>query len=267
MDISLKNNLITITTDFKTLNQKWVIEFLNNHAKDMLFLQRAVLIFKNDLLKDSREEFLIEVVNHHQKKFEFNIEFFKKSLLKVGNYPIKIELKKGYEQEVVNVKLYAYDKKTVLITLDKPNSWVMTYFRSQLNVYSEKGTDISMVLDLSSFRAKERFDRTLNKRHILHYNIQYTYDSKFLTNLYSDYTSYTFGDLCYEDDNQDKIKYYTILECPIGASLDAIKKSYKKLVKIYHPDKIIHEKPYMVEHYTKKFQLLQEAYETLRIVS
>ena len=267
MDISLKNNLITITTNFSTLNQKWIIDFLNDHAKNMLFLQRAVLIFKNDSLKDSRSDFLEKVAEFHQKKFEFDIDFFKKALLKVGNHPIKIELKKGYEPEIINVKLYAYDKKTVLITLDRPNSWVMTYFRSQLNVYSEKGTDISMVLDLSSFKAKERFDRTLNKKHILHYNIQYTYDSRFLSNLYSDYTSYTFGDLLRDEENDEKIKYYTILECPIGASFDAIKKSYKKLVKIYHPDKIIHEKPYMVEHYTKKFQLLQEAYETLKIVS
>jgi DnaJ-class molecular chaperone len=53
----------------------------------------------------------------------------------------------------------------------------------------------------------------------------------------------------------------------VGASQDALKKSYKKLTKVYHPDKIFHESPHMIEHYTHKFQLLQEAYEALRIVS
>jgi len=46
-----------------------------------------------------------------------------------------------------------------------------------------------------------------------------------------------------------------------------LKKSYKKLTKVYHPDKIYHENPHMIKHYTQKFQLLQEAYTALRIVS
>jgi len=57
------------------------------------------------------------------------------------------------------------------------------------------------------------------------------------------------------------------LECPVGATQDALKKSYKKLAKVYHPDKIVHESPNMIAHYTQKFQLLQEAYTALRIVS
>jgi hypothetical protein len=32
-------------------------------------------------------------------------------------------------------------------------------------------------------------------------------------------------------------------------------------------DKVMAEEPYMVDFYTKKFQLLQEAYQTLKIVS
>jgi len=39
------------------------------------------------------------------------------------------------------------------------------------------------------------------------------------------------------------------------------------LTKVYHPDKIFHDSPHMVERYTQKFQLLQEAYTALRVVS
>ncbi|MBN2817049.1 MAG: J domain-containing protein [Campylobacterales bacterium] len=267
MNIVLRNNLILITTGFETLNASWMKEFLNHHVRGMLFLPKAVLVFRNESLSDIRKEFLKELSTHHAKVHDFDHDFFLRSMLKYGTQPIKIELEKEEEPESVKVNLYAYDKNTVLITLDKPNAWVTNYMRSQLEVYIERGTDVSLVVDVSDYKAKSRLERALNKRHILHYQIQYTYDNHFMSKLYSDFASFSFGDLTKYDENSEKKEFYTILECPIGASQDALKKSYKKLTKVYHPDKVFHESPHMVAHYTQKFQLLQEAYEALRIVS
>ena len=266
MDIVLRNNLILITTGFETLNTNWMKDFLNHHSRGMLFLPKAVLVFRNETLKEVREEFLAQLSQHHAKTHDFNHEFFLRSMLKFGTQPIKIELDKLQEPEAVKVNLYAYDKDTVLISLDQSNSWVLNYMRSQLEVYVERGTDLSLVVDVADYKAKARLERALNKRHILHYQIQYTYDNHFMSKLYSDFASFSFGDLC-ASETEANTHFYTVLECPVGASQDALKKSYKKLTKVYHPDKIIHESPHMVEHYTQKFQLLQEAYTALRVVS
>ena len=267
MEIVLRNNLILITTEFDTLNTGWMKEFLNHHARGMLFLPKAVLVFRNETLTEVREEFLTQLSQHHAKKYEYSHEFFLRSMLKYGTQPIKIELNQLEDPENVKVNLYAYDRDTVLISLDYPNSWVLNYLRSQLEVYVERGTDISLVIDVSDYKAKARLERALNKRHILHYQIQYTYDNHFMSKLYSDFANFSFGDLCKDEEADTNTMFYTVLECPIGASQDALKKSYKKLVKVYHPDKIVHETPHMVKHYTQKFQLLQEAYEALRVVS
>ena len=267
MEIVLRNNLILITTGFDTLNTSWMKEFLNHHARGMLFLPKAVLVFRNETLVEVREEFLNQLSQHHARTHDFDYQFFLRSMLKYGTQPIKIELEKLEEPQTIKVHLYAYDKDTVLISLDSPNSWVLNYLRSQLEVYVERGTDSSLVVDVHDYKAKARFERALNKRHILHYQIQYTYDNRFMSKLYSDFANFSFGDLCKEEGESENIHLYTVLECPIGASQDALKKSYKKLAKVYHPDKIIHENPNMIKHYTQKFQLLQEAYETLRIVS
>jgi len=267
MNIVLRNNLILITTGFETLNTPWMKNFLNHHARGMLFLPKAVLVFRNETLKEVREEFLQELSQYHAAKHEFSYEFFLRSMLKYGTQPIKIELEKQEEPEQVKVNLYAYDKDTVLISLDTPNSWVINYMRSQLEVYVERGTDTSLVIDVSDYKAKARLERALNKRHILHYQIQYTYDNHFMSKLYSDFANFSFGDLCEEDEREENVHFYTVLECPVGASQDALKRSYKKLTKVYHPDKIFHESPNMIHHYTQKFQLLQEAYTALRVVS
>ena len=267
MEIVLRNNLILITTGFDTLNTKWMTDFLNHHARGMLFLPKAVLVFRNETLKEIREEFLHELSAFHAKTHDFSHEFFLRSMLRYGTQPIKIELDKLQEPESVKVHLYAYDKDTVLISLDSPNLWVLNYLRSQLEVYVERGTDQSLVIDVSDYKAKARLERALNKRHILHYQIQYTYDNHFMSKLYSDFASFSFGNLCKNQEQDETVQFYTVLECPVGASQDALKKSYKKLTKVYHPDKIFNEKPHMVQHYTQKLQLLQEAYTALRIVS
>ena len=267
MEIVLRNNLILITTGFETLNAKWMKDFLNHHSRGMLFLPKAVLVFRNETLTELREEFLSQLSQYHAAKHDFSHEFFLRSMLKFGTQPIKIELDKLEEPESVKVNLYAYDKDTVLISLEYPNSWVLNYLRSQLEVYVERGTDVSLVVDVSDYKAKARLERALNKRHILHYQIQYTYDNHFMSKLYSDFASFSFGDLTNNNQENHKTRFYTILECPIGASQDALKKSYKKLTKVYHPDKIFHENPHMIAHYTQKFQLLQEAYSALKVLS
>jgi len=266
MNIVLRNNLILITTGFSTLNTLWMKAFLNHHVRGMLFLPKAVLVFRNETLIEVRKEFLKELSEHHAKVHDFDHEFFLRSMLKYGTQAIKIELEKEEEPEVLKVNLYAYDKNTVLISLERPNAWVINYMRSQLEVYIERGTDVSLVVDVSNYKAKARLERALNKRHILHYQVQYSYDNHFMSKLYSDFANFSFGNLSTEKEDEKKI-FYTVLECPVGASQDALKKSYKKLTKVYHPDKVFHESPHMVEHYTQKFQLLQEAYEALRIVS
>ena len=266
MDIVLRNNLILITTGFETLNSDWMKNFLNHHSRGMLFLPKSVLVFRNETLRNVREEFLCQLSEHHAKTHDFNHDFFLRSMLKFGTQPIKIELNRLEEPVLIKVNLYAYDKDTVLISLQQPNLWVLNYMRSQLEVYVERGTDVSLVIDVSNFKAKERLERTLNKRHILHYNIQYSYDNHFMSKLYSNFANFSFGDLCKEEENEN-LMFYTVLECPIGASQDVLKRSYKKLTKVYHPDKILHETPHMVAHYTEKFQRLQEAYTALRVVS
>jgi curved DNA-binding protein CbpA len=52
--------------------------------------------------------------------------------------------------------------------------------------------------------------------------------------------------------------YYTILELPPSASLDEIKKAYRRLALIYHPDKKGND-PYSIAQFTE----IKEAYETL----
>lgn len=100
MKIVLQNNLILITTGFDTLNTPWMRDFLNHHVRGMLFLPKAVLVFRNETLAEVRREFLKELSAHHAKVHDFDHEFFLRSMLKFGTQPIKIEHEKRKSQRV-----------------------------------------------------------------------------------------------------------------------------------------------------------------------
>ena len=268
MEVVLQNNLILIRTGFDTLKSLWMADFLNAHTQDMLFLPKAVLVFNNSALEENKEAFLKALSEKYSASQDFSSEFYLRSMIRYANKPIKIELVSHEEPQPVSVELFAHDDTTVVISLYAPNLWVISYLRSQLDLYITEVSSTSLVLDVSQMIAKARLERSLNKRHILHYQLQYRYDSEFMQRLYGNYAQFSF-DEDREDEEQfeSMLHYYTVLECPVGSSQDALKKSYKKLVKVYHPDRVHRENLDIVHHYTQKFQLLQEAYTALRIVS
>lgn len=77
-----------------------------------------------------------------------------------------------------------------------------------------------------------------------------------------------FENLKNEYTNEIDDKYYEILGCKSGDSLEKIKSQYRKLVKQYHPDKIsnLDLPDYLKQDSLKKFREVQEAYEALKDV-
>ena len=266
MDVVLQSNLILIRTNFRILNQQWMREFLTLHSQNMLILPRAVLIFKNQMFQKNREQFLETLSFFYAQMNDFEEEFFKKSLLKLSNIPIKIELVSEQEIQRVSVELYARDKFTVDISLFYPNAWIMSYLRNQFESYILEMTDSSIVLDVSHEKARARLERAINKRQLLHYEIQYRYHANFIERLYGSIEIFDDGE--HEDEKIDRIiGFYSVLRCPVGASKDLLKQNYRQLARVYHPDRIYYERPNMVNFYTQKFQMIQEAYSVLKHVS
>lgn len=267
MKIVLQNNMIIIRTGFRTMNLPWMLEYLTIKEQQMLFLPKAVLIFNSNQLAGQKQLFLKALAHYYAQREEQNESFFLRALLKYAKYPVRIELDHLEEQETVIVELYAHDPISITASLLTPNAWVMSFLRSQLSRYIGQESDLAIDLDMSDMKAKSRLEKVLNKRHLLHYMIQYRYDTRFMQRLYADYADFGFETDEHHEQIDEMMHYFTVLECPVGSSQDALKKSYRKLVKVYHPDRVHCESEAVVDHYTQKFQLLQEAYTALRIVS
>ena len=64
----------------------------------------------------------------------------------------------------------------------------------------------------------------------------------------------------------DKSEARTILGVDVNTSQEEIKKAYRILIKLYHPDKNPHLTNTEKKTFSRKYQQVQEAYETLRVI-
>jgi tetratricopeptide (TPR) repeat protein len=62
---------------------------------------------------------------------------------------------------------------------------------------------------------------------------------------------------------EDRAQYYELLELPPGASSDAVKRAYRDLVKIWHPDRFAHD-PRLQQRAQDKLKAINAAYEQLQ---
>ena len=70
---------------------------------------------------------------------------------------------------------------------------------------------------------------------------------------------------CLKVPTKFKEKYYKILGVNNSASIDEVKKAYRKMAMKYHPDKLQGVSSDIVKLAEEKFQLVQDAYENIMI--
>ena len=73
------------------------------------------------------------------------------------------------------------------------------------------------------------------------------------------------------EDNLDEIAYkekikksYKVLSITINSTKKEIKNNYKKMLRKYHPDRVYCENDEIVALYTRRFQVIQEAYALIK---
>ncbi|MEO1715233.1 MAG: DnaJ domain-containing protein, partial [Bacteroidota bacterium] len=64
--------------------------------------------------------------------------------------------------------------------------------------------------------------------------------------------------------SSQRARFYQILEVSSAATDEEVKKSYRRLVKKYHPDLVQHLGEDVQKAAAEKFQNLQEAYDAIR---
>lgn len=262
MRVVLRNNAIFVQGGSSTLEEPWMEEFFDHHIHNTLFLDNGVLVLNNDASSDEKEAFLDSLTDRYTSENDLASPFYRRSLKRCKTAAVRIEVPYR-KSEKVDIELYAFGPNRVKFTFLTENRWVMRYLKQQLSSLVMSATMNNIYIDVSTPQAKARLEKTLNRRDVLHFQINYRYDDEFMSRLYGNYRGWGFG-----NDAIDKmIRYHAIFEIPLGSSPEDLKKRYRQLAKRYHPDRVQTKSPEIINRYTEKFKLLQEAYDALKAAS
>lgn len=262
MRVVLRNNAIFVQGSSNTLEEPWMEDFFDHHIHNTLFLDNGVLVLNNEGSAEQKDEFLDILSDFYTKANDLSSPFYRRSLRKCRSAAVRIEV--PYKKsEKIDVELYAFDRNRVKITFLIQNRWVMRYLKQQLSSLVISSTSSQIYIDVSTISAKTRLEKALNRREILHYQINYRYDDEFMSKLYGHYRGWGEG-----SDAIDKmIRYHAVFELQVGCKTDDLKKRYHQLAKRCHPDRFHTKSPEVINKYTEKFKLLQEAYDALKAAS
>lgn len=262
MRVVLRNNAIFVQGGSNTLEEPWMEEFFDHHIHNTLFLDNGVLVLNNDESADKKEAFLDSLTDSYTSANDLASPFYRRSLKRCKTAAVRIEVPYR-KSEKIDIELYAFGPNRVKFTFLTPNRWVMRYLKQQLSSLVLSSSQNNIYIDVSTPQAKARLEKTLNRREVLHFVINYQYDEEFMSRLYGNFRGWGFG-----SEAIDKmIRYHAIFEIPLGSPPDDLKQRYRRLAKRYHPDRVQTKSPEIINRYTEKFKLLQEAYDALKAAS
>ena len=262
MRVVLRNNAIFVQGGSNTLEEPWMEDFFDHHIHNTLFLDNGVLVLNNEGSAEQKDEFLDTLSDFYTKANDLSSPFYRRSLRKCRSAAVRIEV--PYKKlEKIDVELYAVDRNRVQITFLIQNLWIMRYLKQQLSSLVLNSSSNQIDIDVSTMSAKARLEKALNRREVLHYQINYHYDDAFMSRLYGHYNGWGEG----SDAIDRMIRYHGVFELPLGSKADDLKKRYRQLAKRYHPDRFHTKSPEVINKYTEKFKLLQEAYDALKAAS
>lgn len=175
----------------------------------------------------------------------------------------KVFLKVHYRREM-QIDILHHIKR--VLALKRPNT---NFYLSQLNLcfdYKKRSLIVDMLYEVASFNGGITPDEWRLLDYMMGYlNItkadQDLFHKRFHTRIGN--SRFTEGDTIDTSDNSMN-RCYRTLGLRKGASLEDVKRAYRKLALQYHPDRLSGETdPEKISVYTKKFREINEAYEEL----
>ncbi len=268
MQISFSHEMLAITLEDNSKIFYHLQNLIERNFSKWIGRKNKTIIFKQDDEDVKRRYFLKLVGKIYMKlnKRASNSDY--NNILLAQDKSIKIvHLKSNQIQQQLKIDVKIEDNYVVVFYLSGSNSifvnYLKNYFKNHLVQYRPKNYTVTIYPESS--KTIELLEKLFQKKEIIGCYVEFNYNKK-------EYEQYR--------QNIDKKsirkrksnalfnlleEYFKVLECSSGDSFETIRKQYLRLVKRYHPDRVLNSNQTLLSHYSKKFQDIKQAYEIIKI--
>jgi len=261
MVITLEEKAIVFTLQNNSINLKPLLHFIDSSFQNVKHFSNATVIF-NENSEEIKKKYLLRwAYKIHQKNLPHTKNIFFQRLMKSFELPLHVVTSNNkYITQVVIITIDQIGSFEVSVSLSQYQEKIVQYFKL---IFKDA---ITRSIDKATFRITIRtksnlslLKNILSKKEILSIPVTFITHGLSFKRLYPDEAhsaEHIYG---------EKLKKsYKILSISDESSSMEVKKNYRNMLKKYHPDIVYNQSDTLVQLYTKRFQVIQSAYEFVK---
>ena len=261
MVVTLEKSAIVFTLKHDSINLKPLLHFIDNSFNKVQNLSDAIVILNDDSEEIKKKYLLKWAYKLYKKNNQYVDNIFYKNLITSFKMPIYVQTThtKSIAQMAV-ITINQTDSFKISVTCNQYHYIIIKYFKF---IFKD---DMVLGLNKTTFNITIKtksnlllLKKILSNKEILKIPVTFITHGLNFTRLHQN--DKNTDEYIYEEKLR---KSYKILSISNNTTVKEIKKNYKNMLKKYHPDIVYNQNNSLVELYTKRFQVIQYAYELVK---
>lgn len=265
MRIFANRNVIQIHARRDSIEEKVILDYVRQFKYKVQNGSGIFIHHCNEELM-SKKKFFYWLYWNYQQKHGKDPRELREEIESKPNRPIKINwIEKANIITNIPITVEVINSIYLKFTFRQDNAtgymhnFLRGYFRT--HIISNASDRDQYLVKVDSEAVKEKLLSLLKRNRIMQYYVSFTYNQQQISQLLASNNQF----IPPKESEQAKIeKAYKLLNASPDEELIAIKKSVKKLLYKYHPDRVYNQGQELIEKYTTAFQSIQAAFECIQ---
>jgi len=247
MQILLGAHETIIKINSKAMSVDYIQHFINSYFKDTIIKDNYIFIPKSSKKCCHRVFLLKWLYSLYTKKSNTHLPELRKTLIDRQNKPIKIVLPKKIIYKIIYTVI---DSETLHVKVRPLNTQIIDKFKTLLWA-DTTNLPAFISITIRDEKEKEFFKGFINSKDMIMQPHKHIYDEQ------------KMQDFIKKESINQLDTAYLIFGLTPNDSTKALKRRYRKLAMLYHPDRASTQDEEIIKTYTRKFQTIVQAYEVL----
>jgi len=263
--VKVETNMVVAQVQEPSPLLNYINTYIKTHFTNTISMTNSTIIFPKDEELSRRKILLSVLTNTYVKTRPQALQnMITTNIMRNIKLPIKLQfVRENAVAKVMRISIIRLGKDVLILKNRDSNKLFAGYFKTFFkdSIVRIREDENALTLQLDTLLSLSKFERLLNRRVVISsFIVQFLFNKDEMDKFFAD--NRTLEEEYHK--NLPIKKFLEILNCSLEDNFDTIKAKYISLIKEYHPDRVFNKEDTIIEEYTKKFQLIQEAFESIK---